>query len=146
MQTILAAADHLERDNPVLVHATELARAFGATLHCVYVAQDAPEAVGYSPDTLTNRDLLPHRPLVDEGAMAALRESLAAEGIEAHGEVVKGTTVREIIAEAKRLQADCIVVGSHRHSPLYELLLGSVHGGVIHHAPCPVYVVPQENS
>ncbi|MBW2274656.1 MAG: universal stress protein, partial [Deltaproteobacteria bacterium] len=47
-----------------------------------------------------------------------------------------------ILAEAKRLAADMIVMGSHGHGALYRALLGSVSEGVLHKATCPLTIVP----
>jgi nucleotide-binding universal stress UspA family protein len=38
--------------------------------------------------------------------------------------------------------AELIVLGSHGHTALAELLLGSVSRHVLRHAPCPVVIVP----
>ena len=38
--------------------------------------------------------------------------------------------------------ADLLVVGSHGYNRLYEALLGSVSSYCVHHAPCPVVVIP----
>jgi nucleotide-binding universal stress UspA family protein len=40
--------------------------------------------------------------------------------------------------------ADLLVVGSHRRGAVGRLALGSVSTKVVHHAPCPVVVVPAE--
>jgi nucleotide-binding universal stress UspA family protein len=49
---------------------------------------------------------------------------------------------RKIISEcAKELQADMIMVGSHGHSSIGRLLLGSVAQAVLRIAPCPIEIV-----
>jgi len=47
-----------------------------------------------------------------------------------------------ILAQAGALRADYIVMGSHGHAALYELLAGSTAHGVLLKAACPVVVVP----
>jgi nucleotide-binding universal stress UspA family protein len=51
-----------------------------------------------------------------------------------------------IAAEAGRRSADYIVVGSHGHTALYELLVGCTTGGVPKKARCPVTVIPARHS
>lgn len=43
---------------------------------------------------------------------------------------------------AAAADADLIVVGSHGHGAVHDKLVGSTSERVIHHAPCPVVVVP----
>lgn len=40
------------------------------------------------------------------------------------------------------LDAELLVLGSHGHSMVHDKLVGSTTQRVIHHAPCPVVVVP----
>jgi nucleotide-binding universal stress UspA family protein len=50
-----------------------------------------------------------------------------------HGHVVAG-----LLEEAN--EAQCVVVGGHRHRPLTGAMIGSSALGVLHHASCPVVV------
>ena len=64
------------------------------------------------------------------------------EGIEATALLIQGSTVETIIKEAKKLQVEMIIIGSHRHNPISELFLGSVSKGVIYQSECPILIVP----
>ncbi len=55
---------------------------------------------------------------------------------------VEGKSVEIILEECEREKADMIVMGSHGHGALYNLLVGSVTSGVLQSAKCPVLVVP----
>jgi nucleotide-binding universal stress UspA family protein len=50
--------------------------------------------------------------------------------------------VTHILAQAKKLRADYIVIGSHRHSAFHDLVVGSTTSGVLKRAACPAVVVP----
>jgi nucleotide-binding universal stress UspA family protein len=83
--------------------------------------------------------------VVAEGSDRWLEGAVAA-GIpreQASSEVVSGEPTREILAAAKRLDADLIVMGRHGHGNLRRAVLGSVVEGVLRGAPCPVLVVPE---
>jgi nucleotide-binding universal stress UspA family protein len=47
----------------------------------------------------------------------------------------------EIVALAKELQADLIVMGCRGHRGIRRTIEGSISYAVIRHAPCPVLVV-----
>jgi nucleotide-binding universal stress UspA family protein len=80
-----------------------------------------------------------HATAVEEIAVRA-REYLGDYPITA--EARAGTeVVDEIIAYAKRVQADLIVVGAHHRGTITNALLGSVVEGLIRHSPFPVTVV-----
>jgi nucleotide-binding universal stress UspA family protein len=74
----------------------------------------------------------------------ALVEELTEAGIKAHGVVrntVYGYAGREIIEDAKALNADVIIMGSRGRGDLTGLILGSTAHKVIHLADRPVLVV-----
>lgn len=53
-----------------------------------------------------------------------------------------GQPVSVIVDRANALKADYIVLGSHGHGAVYDLLMGSTTQGVLRKARCPVLVVP----
>lgn len=64
-------------------------------------------------------------------------DAVTVETSELYGE--PAASIRD---EAKRLGADFIVVGSHRHGAMYNLLIGSTAAGLVKNAPCPVLIIP----
>jgi nucleotide-binding universal stress UspA family protein len=69
--------------------------------------------------------------LTDAGPIAVARMAL---------HVRVGRADVEIAQLASDIVADAIVVGTHGHSTLERLILGSVAESLIRHAPCPVLV------
>jgi nucleotide-binding universal stress UspA family protein len=57
-------------------------------------------------------------------------------------EVRRGHTVDGVVTAAEQSDAQLLVVGTHHHTRLATLLAGSVTRGVLHHAVCPLAVVP----
>lgn len=64
--------------------------------------------------------------------------------VECEGRVVEGQPGNVLLDEAER--ANLLVVGSRGLGGFRGLLLGSVSRQVIHHAPCPVVVVPSAKT
>lgn len=55
--------------------------------------------------------------------------------------VVEGQPAEKILAKATEINADLIVIGSHRHSAIGESLIGSTTSRVLHRSETPVLVV-----
>lgn len=61
-------------------------------------------------------------------------------------EVHIGSPDSRIVTVAEEFNTDLIIVGSHGYNTWERLLLGSVSDSVVHHAPCSVLVVRNENE
>lgn len=142
MKTILAAVDFSLVTEPVVAMGVRLAKVFGARLVLLHVAPPDPSFVGYDAGPQTVRDAVAEELREEHRELQALQERTAAQGVEAHSLFIQGPTVEKILAEAEQQDADMIVIGSHGHGALYQLLVGSISEGVLRHASCPVMVVP----
>lgn len=77
------------------------------------------------------------RALAERGAALATEGGMQAEGLIVADE---STVAATIVRVAKEQDAGVIVVGSHGHRGISELLLGSTARDVLRHAPCPVLI------
>jgi nucleotide-binding universal stress UspA family protein len=82
----------------------------------------------------------------DEGekVLEEVKEHCDLEGIDAETLLEEGVPYLKIVEAAKRLHCDLIILGSHGHSGLEKILLGSVAERVIGISPVPVMVVPPD--
>ena len=74
--------------------------------------------------------------------LRVLAARCAKRGVETQTIRRIGLPVVEILSRAKK--AEYIVMGSHGHGAMYDLLVGSTTHGVLKKAPCPVVVVPRK--
>jgi nucleotide-binding universal stress UspA family protein len=78
------------------------------------------------------------RHLAEQGAQLARKAGVDAEGLAVADELSVADTLLRLVEERK---ASAVVVGSHGHRGVRELLLGSTTRDLIRHAECPVVVV-----
>jgi nucleotide-binding universal stress UspA family protein len=72
--------------------------------------------------------------------LAAAKRTLAAPGRDVETALVLGRPASAIVAEARRMTADLVILGSHGRGAFASALLGSVAAEVVDHAPCPVLI------
>jgi nucleotide-binding universal stress UspA family protein len=76
---------------------------------------------------------------------ASVDKARAAEpDLEIHGELAEDRPAAALLSAAR--DADLLVVGSRGRGGFAGLLLGSVSAQCVHHAPCPVVVVPANGA
>ena len=112
------------------------------------LAKDGVEIVLINVVTPVSVRIRADEPLVEESSnvlsdaaalIKAVGGALAKEMQSYAG--VKGPA-HEILEAARNESCDLIVAGNRGHSAWVGLALGSVSQRVLHHAPCPVLVVP----
>jgi len=90
----------------------------------------------------TRGDSLVDERFAHEDEIAALRDRLAADGVEVEiRRDVVPDVADAVLKAAEENAADVIVVGVRHRTPVGKLLLGSVAQRVILDAPCPVLAV-----
>jgi nucleotide-binding universal stress UspA family protein len=136
MKRIVVGVDGSEPSERALRWAVEEAAAHGADLVAVHawneqaVASSSFGAVAVDPT------------VYQEAAREVLDGILAGVGgdVRIEGKLLEGGASRAILEEART--ADLVVVGTRGRGGFAGLLLGSVSHQVVHHATCPVVVVP----
>lgn len=140
---ILVATDFSLDADGALLYALALARTIPASVHVLHVI-DNPLAAGvWSSEVYTNEVAGLQINLVRD-AEKQLRRGLRAldhRGVKITSEVKTGRPAPTIVQCARDGETDLIVIGSHGHSGITRLLMGSVADYVMRHAPCPVLVV-----
>ncbi|MBX3023967.1 universal stress protein [bacterium] len=142
---ILCCTDFSPEAEHAAVHAVRLARATKATLvlaHLVHVASG--ELLSHDPHGPTHLTLSEGRERALE-QLAALRQRLAGDYPDVELVARFGAPAESAIALARERNADIIVTAvtdRHTHHQPTDLLHESVTQALIHHAPCPVLIVP----
>jgi nucleotide-binding universal stress UspA family protein len=142
MKTILAPIDFSSMTDRVIAEAAALARAFGGRVVLLHVTEPTAGVVDYAAIVVAVAQ-------VNEAAvkhavtrLTELEQQLTRDGVEAKSIHVTGTPVPEIMAQARSVGADYIVIGSHGHTAFYDLLVGGTAHGILKRATCRVVVIP----
>lgn len=142
MKTLLVSVDFSAATRPVVETAVELAQASHARLilhHSVMppiVTAEFGVGVELMQETLD---------VLQKGArrqLTHLEDELTARGLNIETVLSNGSAADNILEQASKAKADVIVLGSHGHTALYDLIVGGTTHAVLRKAQCPVVVVP----
>ncbi len=131
---IAAALGRDDSDAAVVSRALSLAKAEGALLTLIHVVDSAPAQV-YSSDVYDEHTR------EDEQYLLEIAEEVRASGVAVEIALSHGDPSKELINYAASHKVDMLVMGSHGHRLLGDLLWGETVDPVRHQVGIPVLVV-----
>ena len=140
IQRLLVAVDFSDHSNHALEMAMDFAKKFGAELHIIH-------AFHLPVPLVTPYEVAVPDAFIQEARDAAARKlekalhKVAAEGIKAESHLAEVPAAPAIANMAEKLGADLIVMGTHGHTGIKHLLMGSVAERTLRLAPCSVLTV-----
>ncbi len=147
MKRILVPVDFSAISKEVVASAARMAGRLGWSMTLLHVAPREPDVFGVQLVRREVKEPIPEDVAEAYQALQALAaEARAVEGVQCDILMVRGTPVATILAEARRLEVELIIVGAHDRKSLFKKLLGSVSAGVLERSPCPMLVIPAGDS
>jgi nucleotide-binding universal stress UspA family protein len=145
MKMIIAAVDFSNATPAVVENAVSFAKSFGANLQLFHCVEPEP---GYATYGFTMAEFPAMGELHEETRRRATRlladllATVRKDLPNATSHMAFGSPLHELLEHIKRTAADFVIVGSHGHSVIGALLLGSVAEGMVRKATVPTLVVP----
>ena len=158
INTILYATDLGKHTRPAFRMAVSLAKSHNAKIHFLYVI----EPLNTNTASLVN-SYLPEGTIEDiyQRSLDELHEKVKnridkfcleeLDGEEFPGgkpvaDIIEGSPAATIVSFAEEKSVDLIVMGSHAHSVLNNLFIGSVADKVVNRSATPVLLVPLKSD
>lgn len=141
---LLIAIDFSPVTEKILLKIREMYPKMNPKLWLVHVVQPEPDFIGYEVGPVTERDFIAKSFHEKHKQIQDIAQKMAKDGIEVTPLLLQGATVDTIIEEAQKIKADFIVVGSHGHGMMYNLLVGSIGHGLLKNSPVPLLIIPSK--
>ncbi len=146
MKTLLVSVDFSAATRAVIETAVELAKASGAQviLHHSLMPPIVTTEFGIGAEMVQETI-----EIAEKGArhqLEHLEDELTARGLEVGAALTNGPASDRILELAAKRKVDAIVLGSHGHTALYDLMVGGTTHAVLRKASCPVVIVPRAVS
>ncbi len=127
--------------SPIVEKTLELASLCSSKVHIIHIAPPSCEPP-YNVDSK-----MFHREVANElhrkhGFLQNLEKCMQDINIDATALLVQGTIISTILQESERLAADLVIVGRHKHGPLYRALMDNTDKGLLAKCSCSIMFVP----
>jgi nucleotide-binding universal stress UspA family protein len=142
MKTILTPVDFSAATRGVRATSIELARPAGGKIVLLHSVQPPVMTTDYGLSVELMRETLSLAEAAAKKQLTRMEKFVAAKGVDVASRLTAGFAAGNIVEQARKLGADYIVLGSHGHTAVYDLLVGSTTHAVLKKSPCPVVIVP----
>ena len=142
LKNIMVAVDFNDSVGDLLSFAESLASTYGSKVWIVHVAEPDPDFVGMVTGPQYIRDMKAEDLKEEHKTLQSLREAFFDEEINSEALTIQGSTVDAVLEEAEKLNIDLLVVGTHKHGFLYNLLSESVSVELLKKINIPMLSIP----
>ncbi|MDX2427077.1 MAG: universal stress protein [Xanthomonadales bacterium] len=139
---ILVAVDLSPATDAVVEAARGVAELTGVSVYILHAVETEADFVCPEGDPETRRIRVAKEFPMEHGRVQALATKLLDDGLDASALLVCGPGVETTLKEAEILEAGLIIIGTHGHGAVYDVLIGSYSAGIIRKSKLPVLVVP----
>ncbi|MFV8225840.1 universal stress protein [Christiangramia aquimixticola] len=152
MKKVLIGIDYNPRSEKVAIEGHKLAKQLGAEVCLIHVMADVsyygvnyPSFMGFETQSEMQVDLNVIAELreVAKKYIARAAEHLNDPTVTTH--MAEGTTSGAILDYAEKWGADMIVLGTHSHSVLEKVIMGTTAGRILEKSKIPVHFIPVKN-
>jgi len=141
-KNIMVAVDFNDSIGELMVYADTLAQAYNSKVWVLHVADPEPDFVGYEPGPQYICDIKAEEYREEHRNLQEICKNFLSEDINAEALLIQGSTVETVLSEAQKLHIDLLIVGTHKHSFLHNLLNESVSMELIKKAEIPMLTIP----
>lgn len=145
LKNIMVAVDFNDSIGELMVYAESLAEKFNSKIWVLHVADPEPDFVGYEPGPQYIRDIKAEEYREEHRNLQEVCKNFLNEEIESEALLIQGSTVETVMDEAGKLNIDLLIVGTHKHSFLHNLLQENVPLELIKKAEIPILTIPIED-
>jgi len=145
-KNILVAVDFNDAVGELMAYAESIAEKFGAKIWVVHVAAPDPDFASFDAGPQYIRDMRADELRDEHKELQQIRDMFIDKNIESDALLIQGSTVETVLQEAKKLKADILIVGTHKHSFFYNLFAESVSVELFKNAEIPVLSIPIEEE
>jgi nucleotide-binding universal stress UspA family protein len=137
---ILVAVDFDSLSERALDYAVDLAERLGAEITVLHT-YGLPVLNALDAEYIPSANEAQHKAAEGQKRLDALIAARSSRKVKMTSHLRVGAAAEEIVAQAKELGVDLVVVGTHGRGAIGRALLGSVATAVLRDAPVPVLTV-----
>ena len=127
--------------SPIVEKTLELASLCSSKVHIIHIAPPSREPP-YNVDSKMFRHEVATELRHEHDFLQHLKKCMQDMNIDATALLLQGSIISTILQESERLAADLVIVGRHRHGPLYRALMDDSNKGLLAKCSCPIMFVP----
>ncbi len=162
---ILVAIDFSDGFETILSEAKKWSHFTHAKLWLIHVSEPQTNVVGFCPDVgfmgegmavdvfsansqaqQNTRDTAARQLREKRHQLQELAKKLQSNDETVIPLLLEGPVSKTILKEASKHEVSMIIVGSHGHNAVHQLLMGSVSEAILRKSPVPVLVVPTHHE